>query len=254
MSHHKFIHNIDDIYKFAQIFNLTEENLVLCFYLIARRKYYPLLSKQSIIVHKGIIGGSEDFINKLYRSILRLETPIGSYTDNDDAIPDEAFALYCLLNPKDTIKALSKTLSKCVDSLTDNTKIPNGYKLYRTELCNTNSKFNFRNYKQIDLDTKDIDNIRVTNELIKNLNLDIVISVETRGGFHIIYADQNDKTVNKQIFEFKQKTKFTKTDVNGKNVTDFWFSIGKNSMVIVPGVYQGGFATRIITLDEWLSK
>lgn len=64
---------------------------------------------------------------RLYQNVLRLDTlismgqgssvgklgfisPIGSYKDGDIIIPDEALALYVIVEPEDTIRAMSRLL------------------------------------------------------------------------------------------------------------------------------------------------
>lgn len=77
-----------------------------------RRKYYPKLSQATTILNRIMITGGSNFET----FILRLETPIGSYTDGDIIVPNEALALYVIIEPKDTIRAMSRVLSKCVES------------------------------------------------------------------------------------------------------------------------------------------
>ena len=258
--YHKIIHNPDDIRSFANTFNIDKKHLGLCLYLTMRRKYYPTLSQSIIIVNRIIIPGGLEFKRCLYQNILRLETPLGSYTDRDIVVPDEALALYVMIDPKDTIKAMSKVLSKCVDSLCCNSlqhelkseDLPNAYSLYREEIPKSDSIG--QKHKQIDLDTKDLEKVVEVHELLTRLKIAIVMCIETRGGFHIIYLANTDKDVNRSLYEFKQKTAFNKENIDGKMVTDYWFSITKQPTVIMPGTYQGGFPAHIVNLEDWIKE
>lgn len=255
MTTHSLIHNREDIYTFASLFHIEKKHLALCLNLTMRKKYYPIPSSGTNIINRIIITGGKDFENKLYQAILKLEPPVGSYIDGDVIVPNEALALYALLEPKDTIKALSRTMAKCVEAMTDLEEMPNAYSLYRTEIgkCSIKNK----KYRQIDLDTKDIDKINIVNSMLKRLNVFIIICIETRGGFHIVYTARHDdiylgKDINRELYAFKQTTAFEKENIEGHMVKDYWFSITSDPNIIVPGVYQGGFPARIINLDDWL--
>jgi hypothetical protein len=109
-------------------------------------------------------------------------------------------------------------------------------------------------YKQIDLDTKDIDKVRSVRDLLSSLNIHVTMCIETRGGFHMLFPRNANKDTMKSLYEFKQKTSSKKPDINGKIVTDYWFSITNQPMVIMPGTYQGGFPAKIVDLNDWLNK
>ena len=251
-SWHEFICNADDIKRFAEIFKVSEKHMAVCTYLTARRKYYPALSNACLIVNRGIVCGGDRFEKDFYKTILKLETPVGSYDDNDVPIPTEAFAIYVILNPKDTFKALATSMPKCAETISDGREIPNAYKVFRTELPNTVSRHN--KYKQIDIDTKDYSNILDLDSFFESLQFTPLLTVETHGGFHIVYdtASPNIKELHKRFYEFRQTTQFTKPSSDGKMVKDYWFSITKEAMVILPGTFQGGFQTRIISIRDWV--
>ena len=250
---HSFIHNPADIRRFADIFGMKEKHLALCMFLAARRKYYPSLSRSLIICNRPIIPGGGDYSQRVYQYILRLESPIGSYTDNGNIIPNDAFALYVMLNPKDTIKSLAKTLVRCLDDDNNQNGRSNGFKLYKEEIAKCDAQGTVK-YKQIDLDTKDIGKVLSVHDLLTKLSIPIIISIETRGGFHLVYSDNLPKNTSKLLYDFKQTTKFQAPNIDGKMVNDYWFSITNQSSVIMPGTYQGGFPARIITLDDWLKQ
>lgn len=251
-SYHHIIHNEEDIRQFAKIFRIEANHQAMCLYLTMRRKYYPDLSHGTTIINRLTVTGGDNFEQKLYQNILRLETPIGSYMDKDKIVPNDALALYVLVEPKDTITAMSRILSKCVEAFSNNERLPNAYTLYRDEIPKVSASH--LKYKQIDLDTKIPDQVRQVDYLLTQLQLNILICVETRGGFHIVYNNNTSKETNRLLYEFKQSTAFQKNDINGKQVTDHWFSITKEPNIIMPGTYQGNFPTSITTLSAWLES
>ena len=93
---------------------------------------------------------------------------------------------------------------------------------------------------------KEEDKVQQTKELLHASNIIqfLKICVETRGGYHLIFA-KDKKIDNKLIHNFKITTKFTKQTIDGKDVSDYWFSISSEPNVIVPGTIQGGFKANI---------
>lgn len=244
---YEFVYDDEAIKQFANLFNLTNKNLAMCIYLMARRKYFPQLSEKSIIVNRGIVCGGERFVLDFHKTIVKMETRIGTYEDGDVPIPNNAFAIYAIINPKDTFKALSKTMLICAESISDGDEMPNAYKTFRVQLPKANIKGD--KFRQIDLDTKNIDEIKSVSDLFNSLNFKPEITVETRGGFHIVYNTKIDniKEIHRRFYEFKNNTL-----INNKRIKDYWFSITNETMSIVPGTFQGGFKTRVITIDDWL--
>jgi len=217
-----------------------------------RRKYWPSLSRATTIINRSAVSGNTDFIKRFHQSILKLETPMETYTDEELIVPTEAMAIYVIINPCNTIKALSKTLTRCMDAIMEGEDI-SGYSIYREELPNAGGSCKER-YRQIDLDTKEIEKVQIVDELLTEIGITIVVCIETRGGFHIIVNAGEDRSVYKRLYEFKATTSFKKPNVNGSVVMDHWFSITNQPVVILPGTYQGGFPSRIITLSDWLKQ
>jgi hypothetical protein len=163
-------------------------------------------------------------------------------------------AFYVIIGAKDTVKALARSLTRCVEALTDGNEI-NGYSIYREEIpkCETTGG---PTYRQIDLDTKDVDEVRMCNTLLQETNIKVIATIETRNGFHILVRNEGpgSKDAFRRMHEFKTQTQFQKKSVKGTPVTDHWFSLTNSPVVILPGTYQGGFPARLITLDAWLDQ
>lgn len=265
-SWHELIHNPADIEQFAGLFEVKSKSFALCHYLTMRRKYFPALSHGTTIINRSAVPGGTHFAKRFHQSILKLETSVGTYTDNELVVPTEAMAIYVIINPCNTIKALSKTLTRCMDAILAGEEI-NGYSIYREELPKATKSLQVdrsksdlpktiasskEHYRQIDLDTKEVAQVQLAADLLTETGVQVVVCIETRGGFHIIITAGEDRSVYKRLYEFKSKTAFKKPNVNGETVTDHWFSITNQPVVILPGTYQGGFPARIISLTDWL--
>ena len=248
---YKLIHDCEQIKRFDELFLPNENHLAINLSLVARKKYAPDLPDSVYILSRVIVGGDQNR-NKaaahLHRYILRLETPYGSYVDkNDQPISNDALALYAFIDPKDTVKALSATLNECVEKMSNGESVPNAFNLYKDQINKSKAPPTAEQYRQIDLDTKDSKHIETVKELLVKTGVKVLMAVETRGGYHLVYKP--DRSINnKLLYEFKETTKFETLDRNGKPVKDHWFSITNSPMVIVPGTYQGGFKTLIV---EW---
>lgn len=252
MDHHHIIHDPSQVKIFAELFVPLKAHQAINLSLIARRKYAPTLTESAYILQRVIIGGDENRTraeDHLYRYLLRLECPVGSYIDKEERpIPDESLAVYAFIDPKDTIKALSSTLHECVERMSNGDSLPNAFNLYKEQITKTKS-IGGEKYRQLDIDTKDSENIQIVRDLLFRAKIKPLITVETRGGYHVIY--RNKKEIDhKFLHDFKKSTVFEKPNVYGVSTKDYWFSITGYSMMIVPGTYQGGFKTKISKIFE----
>ena len=141
MSHHKIIHNPEAVKAFSALFIPEQKHHAIVFYTFSRRKYWPDLPKSEYLINRTILPGQSS-PDRAYRSLLKLECPVGSYTgdmmNNGEPyiIPNNSTIIYCLIRPKDTIKALAKTLTYCVSALSGDTGTPMlcPYGLYKKEI------------------------------------------------------------------------------------------------------------------------
>lgn len=251
--HYQVVYDPKQVKKFATIFLPKSTQQCLVIYLCARRKYDQNLSKSQLILNRTIIHGGRDdslqdigdnFVRKLYRH----HVPIGSYVhDSNIPISQEAMCTYALLVPKDPIKAMTKVLPKFVESLIERTVVPKPFNALVNEVGKTNAVVpKEEQLMMVDLDTKDQEHLEQTRDLLvaSNVSKHVKICIETRGGYHIIYTKGGDID-SKRLFDFKLATKFLKPNVHGDMVPDYWFSLAKAAMSIIPGTLQGGFKARI---------
>ena len=249
---YKVVADEKDIKKFAELFIPNEEHYITYFELVARQKYDPTLSKYKILLTRVMVPGvildnRQKAIEEFYRAVLRLETAIGSYSDIP--VPNQSLVVYGHLEYQDTLKVLSNVLNEYIQNRTGvgvgvGVTPPNMWEKYTKEL--EGSKAAKVKYRQIDLDTKDEEKIEQVKRLFNRVRMNeyLVMAIETRNGYHIIYEYQ-DKIDHRQLFEFTATTKFTKLNTNNEPITDYWFSLTRHPRVVIPGTYQGGFATRI---------
>lgn len=244
MSHYNLIHDENQIAKFLEIFYAPLENIdyVLPIVMFARRKYNSNLSRGEILLNKIFIDSSDNIIN--VRKIKKLNVPMGCYRDGDNDIPNNSLIIYGYIVPKDPVLALNRTMTKYLEDMriSRNTKI---HKLYNSEILRSDIKGNGA-HTIIDLDTKDDTNIQKTKQILQQANVlpFIVICVETKNGYHIVF--KKDVTIDrKMLHDFKKETEFDKKSNDGKNIKDYWFSISRANMIVLPGTYQGGFKASI---------
>lgn len=204
-----------------------EENEVYYVCLFARNKYC-----KDIVHIKSDKAQLKRFTSKkkdLFNKIKQLECEVGSYTQKDIGIPQEALALYITVNPRDTWKALFGSLvhlSKCIQ---DTNKSVNPHQEVMSEIQKSCSN---KYYFDLDIDTKDPGIIENLGEFI---NRDCLTILETRGGYHILIR------LDKISDEYKRSwynNISTVVSIDQKG----------DQMIPVPGCTQGNFIPKFIDI------
>ena len=248
---YEIIHDPSQVIEFLKIFIPENVHNVMEISLFSRRKYCSRLSKSEYILHRVLIDGtnedktSPNYTQSALRKLYRLHVPVGSFVDDNGAIPQESLALYALLTPKSPLRAMSKVLTKCLDDVMNGNPVPRPHKKLIAEISRTDA-VGQQQYSVIDLDSKDENNVETTKEVIKKANLIpyIKLCTETKNGYHIIF-EKNSKIDRKMLYEFKKDTMFYKKNRENQNAKDYWFSISGSAITVVPGTYQGGFKTKL---------
>ena len=237
---HHIIHDPEQVKRFAKLFVPTVKHHAIVFQLFSRRKYYSKLPKSEYIISRIVAPGDSD-PDTIYRSLLKTQVPVGAYTADEFIIPDGSTVLYCLIRPKDMIKAMTKSLTYCVAALSGDAGCPmrNPYGLYKKEI-GTSGVACENKLTQIDIDTKDAKSITDIAELLQKAGVKPLVTIETRGGYHVIY-NKTSSVDNRALYEYKMATAFEKAAVNGKMVKDYIFSITHEPNIAVPGTLQGGY-------------
>lgn len=221
--------------------------------LTARKKYCPTISSSLEVVSRDIIRNNDT--NKIMRKLKKMSIVEGLYTDkNEDIIPNEAFTLYILPEPRSMLKAYNE-FNKDINQwnyenlIKSNIVEDSNLELYRkldlklfSAIHRSKSK---SKYFIIDIDKKDetlLNNILYfikAKENKEDLGIELQIGYlytsniawisETRGGYHVI-LNRNDET-GKIIHEImNRKMEFVE--------------FRKETMTPIPGTLQGGFVVK----------
>ncbi len=222
------------IEKVLQPLNNDEVYIVV---LTARKKYCPTISSSLEVVSRDIIRNNDT--NKIMRKLRKMSIVEGLYTDkNEDIIPNEAFALYVLPEPRSMLKAYNEfniIINKWLfEDLTCEIKHLELYRKLDIKLFSSIHKSKSKsNYFIIDIDKKDENLLKNILYVIPSKEFDYNNNIqwisETRGGWHII-LNRNNET-GKFIHELMNK-----------HIPDVEFR--KETMTPIVGCSQGGFVVK----------
>lgn len=250
MNHYKIIHSKEEILRFGKIVIPSQIDHCVLIYLMGRRKYCTTQAESDIyetgsyLLETLIIPGgvSPDY---LYRKLLRLEVPFGSYigSASDKLIPQNTLAMYCVIVPLSILKAMNDTVNECVNDILNNTLIKNPMNTMFKKLPKAHVPNGIK-WMQIDLDLQNDDQLNKSKEVIKHMIDSIIYIVKTRNGYHIVYDKQHKSIDHKKLHEFKLTTK-------DANSNDYWFSITHQPQTIIPGTIHAGFNAHFVEIDEF---
>ena len=200
-----------------------EHDEVYIVVLTARKKYCPTISSSMEVVARDIIKTNDT--DKIIRKLKKLSIVEGLYTDkNGEIIPNDAFVLYILLDPRSMLKAykeFNKDINEWIYSHLVGEKNLQFYRDIDIKLFSAIHRSpSKKNYFIIDIDKKDE---TLLNIIVEKLN-SIKWVTETRGGYHIL-VDRCDGEMVYKISQMKL------SDVE----------IKKEIMTPIPGTLQGGF-------------
>ncbi len=164
----------------------------------------------------------------IYKRLKQMECEMGSYFQKNTPIPQEAISPYITLNPRNIVRATQNTMSKFFDLLS---KPYNGFdpsELVMSELAKSCGR---KVYIDFDFDDGDLEK---TIDILKQIiNFDCVKILKTRGGFHVIIKTEDIQNEYKKTW-YKNISSLDGCDVKS------------NSMIPIPGTYQGGFVPYFI--------
>ena len=242
MEFYTFIHDPEQVKHFLAKFLPQKSNLAIQIQLVARRKYDPRLSQRTTIVNRVTISGGIS-VDQAYRKVMRMQVPVGSFLVRDLVPSRDAFVLYAMISPKDTVKAMVKVLTHCVDDLQADRPQICPPSAYQTVIGKTDA-VGFPKMQMIDLDSKDPEVVKQSLDVLKRAGVKIEYAIETKNGYHIVYH-HDDQINRKMLYEYKISTKFKKELPDGRTQDDYVFSIAGCDMVVIPGTYQGGFEAKL---------
>jgi hypothetical protein len=203
--------------------------------LAAHEKYYLcLFSRKKYCSEVPYIKSDKSQLKRFLSDKLRmlekieqLECPIGAFRFKEGIAPQESLALYITPNPRDMWKAAFRSIKQLATVLECEGKSSNPHQEVMSEIHRTCGNKVFIDF---DVDTKDETIIRAAVKLVDG-HCEIL---ETRGGYHIMVKTKDAKAGFTEKLWYKQLT------------------ADPNSMIPVPGCYQGGFSPRFVDVKKFL--
>ncbi len=227
MSNYQIVTDEVELQKFVDFLPDLGPTETFYFCLFSRNKYCREVKHISSdkAQLKRFVTNKERMINK----IKQLQIEVGEYyqyrNETRVEIPQEALALYINPNPRCMKKAIIPTIKKLLDIYQTATE---GYNI-QAETLSQIQKARSRNvYYNVDFDINKTE-FKKIREQVDSFGV-LGKWIETRGGFHYL-VDMDKTTDNRWYQKFKQ--------IPGvEMLTD--------TMLPVPGTYQGGFTPKII--------
>ena len=233
------VYNFDEVKDFVtRILIKLEDDEVSILLLNTRKKYCPVeLSKSEEVLGRELIRHND--LDKIIRKIKKVAYIDNIYVDIHtlEDVPIHCFALYCLLDPRSTLKGYGEfieDINKWIyESFKGESKNLELYRRIDVKLFSAIHKNRSRGlYFVVDIDKKDeaiLD--KITGLLIGHIEW---VS-ETHGGYHVI-VNKNDETGT----------------IIYKNMAGMeYVEILKDAMTPMPGTLQGGFEVVGIRRELW---
>lgn len=234
------IYDIEEVKKFVErMLGYLEDDEVYILLLNARKKWCPELSRSEEVMDRKLIRENDP--DKILRKIKRISFVNGIFADRwtSEDIPIKALAVYCLLDPRSTLKGYGEFISDInkwiYESFVGESKNLDLYRRIDIKLFSAIHKNRSRGlFFVIDIDKKDEAILDRVTDLLKGY---IRWISETHGGYHVIVSRNNE----------------TGTIIY-KEITGMeYVEVLKDPMTPLPGTLQGGFNVRGIKRELWNS-
>lgn len=232
------IHDINETRDFVErVLNNLEVDEVYILLLNMRKKYCQSeLSSSEEVLRRELLRHNDT--EKILRKVRKISCTRDIYVDKKTSknIPDHCYVIYCLTDPRSTIKGYGEFI-KNINSITyQSFKDSKSLELYRRmdiKLFSAIHKSRSRRlFSIVDVDKKDDTILDKVTDLLKG---HIKWISETHGGFHVIA----DKVYDTGIILY--------TQIIGMEHVE----ILKEPMTPLPGTIQGGFEVRGIRRELW---
>lgn len=171
--------------------------------------------------------------SRMLDKIKQLECPIGAFSYDGKAIPQESLALYITPNPRDMWKAVPRSIKALATVIECSGKNSNPHQEVMSEIHRTCGQKVFIDF---DIDSKDREIIKQAVNLVDGK----CELLETRGGYHLMIKTKDAKAGFSEKLWYKKLTALA--DV----------SADPNSMIALPGTWQGGFTPRFVDPASFL--
>lgn len=270
-----FIGNEEEVRRFYRCWLVPLQRrgdiheLIGLIYIQGRRKYDPDLSQSQQIINRLPIRISMSE-NEFIRKIRGLEIAKGLYVDVETERPltEESLVLYMTMEPGREHQAwysMEEEMGKRTRHMLSNTnsewkrrpfKIES---LFRTELA----KNQVGQYQKLDMDSKKGSNIMLIGALILQEGLQLMLALETKNGYHLVFPRKEGLTSKEAEAAGKGKNEkesiklaSTARKEASKSLYEFcqkhndWISQEKSAMLAIPGTYQAGHLVKMVNFDE----
>lgn len=233
------IHDIEEVKDFVKrVLMRLEDDEVYILLLNTRKKYCPIeLSRSEEVLARELIRHND--LDKIIRKVKKIASTDGIYADRNTLkdVPLDCMALYCLTDPRSSLKGYSEFIedvNKMIyDSFKGESKNLELYRRIDVKLFSAIHKNRSRRlFSIIDIDKKDDAILDKVTDLLKE---NIRWISETHGGFHVIANRVYD----------------TGVVIYTKIVGMEYVEVLKEPMTPLPGTRQGGFEVRGIRRDLW---
>lgn len=171
--------------------------------------------------------------SRMLDKIRQLECPIGAFSYDGKAIPQESLALYITPNPRDMWKAVPRSIKALATVIECAGKTSNPHQEVMSEIHRTCGNKVFIDF---DIDTKEPEVIRAAINLVDGK----CELLETRGGYHLMIKTKDAKVGFSEKLWYKKLVALA--DV----------SADPNSMIALPGTWQGGFTPSFVDPKQFL--
>ena len=257
MECYNLIQNPEEVKRFLNILPEQSMNECLTIALFVRKKYakgnksmeHLSLSNDDGCWDRTIVSASKrDRDNKLqskvYRAILKYNTPIGTWVDRNGVdLPEDLLSLYISINPRCAVKGTRELISSInrdcfLPTTSEEPFVGNLVSRAKTMLQKNVSR---KLIADIDIDIKDENVLKVFRDLVQGWDSE-VCSIETRGGYHILTDINKMSEANKKWHPIISKLADEYKDEEGKSLVEF----KTDTLCPIVGSKQAGFTVKII--------
>lgn len=230
---YRIVCDTEQLNNFVNFLPKLEDNETYYCALLARDKYIRELGIGSFgsDKHQCARWLSHD-VSRLPLKLSQLECHKGAYSLRGVEVPQESLASYITVNPRCQLKAAKKLLHRMADIMTE--KNPTNINVYQESLTAVHQSISRKVF--VDLDFDGVDPGDTVKEVVKHVNKNAVSVVLTRGGLHVlIKLDDIEPQYVKSWY--KNMLKIPGVDIVG------------DSMLPIPGTYQGGWIPKMVDVE-----
>lgn len=215
-------HNEDETKAFMHLLQKKEGTSGYYYIQIATRKKYG--SPRDDILFRKLVK-LDQLIDELHQA-----TPLRGFYRHGQKIDPGTIVCYMTPEPRDVERATKQVCASYILKQPDEEfRIASRF-LSECQKCAAERTI-------LDIDIDDREAYPVVMDALREMSLVPAISIETRGGYHLLCTEQTNK--QSAALHTLCKAKF-----NGK------VELLSNALVPIPGTIQGGFPVRILTITE----